>query len=37
LGAKGLLLGWAPPVQRAIRGQARKGLAAYQAAHPAAG
>ncbi|MBE0964481.1 DUF4440 domain-containing protein, partial [Pseudomonas aeruginosa] len=25
------------PVQRAIRGQARKGLAAYQAAHPAAG
>ncbi|MBF3213967.1 DUF4440 domain-containing protein, partial [Pseudomonas aeruginosa] len=24
-------------VQRAIRGQARKGLAAYQAAHPAAG
>ncbi|MBF3016220.1 DUF4440 domain-containing protein, partial [Pseudomonas aeruginosa] len=23
--------------QRAIRGQARKGLAAYQAAHPAAG
>nr|MBF3178804.1 DUF4440 domain-containing protein [Pseudomonas aeruginosa] len=25
------------PEQRAIRGQARKGLAAYQAAHPAAG
>ena len=24
LGAKGLLLGWAPPVQRAIRGQARR-------------
>ncbi|MBG6514860.1 nuclear transport factor 2 family protein [Pseudomonas aeruginosa] len=37
LGAKGLLRGWAPPVQRAIRGQARKGRAAYQAAHPAAG
>lgn len=31
LGAKGLLLGWAPPVQAAIRRQARKGLAAFQA------
>lgn len=31
LGAKGALLGWAPPVQRAIRAQAAKGLAAYRA------
>ncbi|MFV3332144.1 nuclear transport factor 2 family protein [Pseudomonas sp. NY15437] len=31
LGAKGALLGWAPPVQRAIRAQADKGLAAYRA------
>lgn len=30
LGAKGLLLGWAPPVQAAIRRQALKGLAAFQ-------
>lgn len=30
LGAKGLLLGWAPPVQAAIRRQARQALAAYQ-------
>ncbi|MBH9345953.1 nuclear transport factor 2 family protein [Pseudomonas aeruginosa] len=37
LGLTGLLLGWTPPLQRAIRQQARKGLAAYQAAHPAAG
>ncbi|KFX69774.1 ketosteroid isomerase [Pseudomonas taeanensis MS-3] len=31
LGMKGLVLGWAPPVQRAIRQQAAKGLAAFQA------
>jgi ketosteroid isomerase-like protein len=31
LGMKGLLLGWAPPVQNAIRGQARKGLSAFMA------
>ncbi|MBD9513031.1 MULTISPECIES: nuclear transport factor 2 family protein [unclassified Pseudomonas] len=31
LGAKGALLGWAPPVQGAIRAQAAKGLAAYRA------
>ena len=31
LGMKGVLLGWAPPVQNAIRQQAAKGLAAYQA------
>ncbi|MGL4317166.1 MAG: nuclear transport factor 2 family protein [Pseudomonas sp.] len=30
LGAKGLLLGWAPPVQHAIRQQAARGLAAFQ-------
>ncbi|WP_405118819.1 nuclear transport factor 2 family protein [Pseudomonas leptonychotis] len=30
LGAKGLLLGWAPFVQSAIRQQAGKGLAAFQ-------
>lgn len=30
LGAKGLLLGWAPFVQNAIRQQAGKGLAAFQ-------
>lgn len=30
LGAKGRLLGWAPPVQNAIRQQAAKGLAAFQ-------
>jgi ketosteroid isomerase-like protein len=30
LGAKGLLLGWAPFVQNAIRQQAAKGLAAFQ-------
>ena len=29
LGAKGLLMGWLPPVQSAIRGQAAKTLAAY--------
>lgn len=31
LGIKGTLLGWAPPVQAAIRAQAAKGLAAYRA------
>lgn len=31
LGMKGVLLGWAPPVQRAIRQQAAKSLAAFQA------
>lgn len=31
LGAKGLLLGWLPPVQNAIRQQAARGLAAYRA------
>lgn len=30
LGIKGVLLGWAPPVQAAIRAQAAKGLAAYR-------
>ncbi|MCO8168113.1 nuclear transport factor 2 family protein [Pseudomonas sp. 21LCFQ02] len=30
LGAKGLLLGWTPLVQNAIRAQAHKGLKAYQ-------
>ncbi|WP_439885272.1 nuclear transport factor 2 family protein [Pseudomonas syringae] len=29
LGAKGLLLGWAPMVQNAIRGQAQKGLKTF--------
>jgi ketosteroid isomerase-like protein len=33
LGAKGLLLGWLPPVQNAVRKQARAGLAAYQRKH----
>ncbi|MGV8916214.1 MAG: nuclear transport factor 2 family protein [Pseudomonas sp.] len=32
LGTKGLLLGWTPFVQNAIRTQAQKGLKAYQAA-----
>ncbi|MDP2242932.1 nuclear transport factor 2 family protein [Pseudomonas sp.] len=32
LGAKGVLLGWAPPVQSAIRRQAAKGLAQFRAA-----
>jgi ketosteroid isomerase-like protein len=32
LGAKGVLLGWAPPVQNAIRRQAAKGLAQFRAA-----
>ncbi|MCQ4273524.1 nuclear transport factor 2 family protein [Pseudomonas kuykendallii] len=31
LGLRGALLGWAPPVQGAIRRQAAKGLAAYRA------
>jgi ketosteroid isomerase-like protein len=31
LGLKGALLGWTPFVQRAIRAQARKGLAAFRA------
>ncbi|MGF6723256.1 ketosteroid isomerase-like protein [Paraburkholderia sp. GAS41] len=31
LGFKGVLLGWTPFVQRAIRTQAKKGLAAYRA------
>jgi ketosteroid isomerase-like protein len=31
LGTKGLLLGWTPLVQNAIRAQAQKGLKAYQA------
>jgi ketosteroid isomerase-like protein len=31
LGAKGALLGWAPPVRGAIRAQAAKGLAAFRA------
>lgn len=30
LGTKGLLLGWAPPVQNAIRQQAARGLAAFR-------
>jgi ketosteroid isomerase-like protein len=33
LGLKGLLLGWLPAVQAAIRRQARQGLAAFQARH----
>jgi ketosteroid isomerase-like protein len=33
LGPKGLLLGWAPPVQRAIRAQASRGLDAFAAKH----
>jgi ketosteroid isomerase-like protein len=33
LGVKGLLLGWLPAVQGAIRRQARQGLAAFQAKH----
>jgi ketosteroid isomerase-like protein len=35
LGAKGALLGWLPPVQRAVRAQAAKALAEWQAKHPA--
>lgn len=33
LGLKGVLLGWAPPVQRAIRSQAARGLEAYMRKH----
>lgn len=33
LGVPGLLLGWAPPFQRAIRARAVRGLDAYIAAH----
>jgi len=32
LGLKGLLLGWAPPVRRAIRRRAARGLEAFIAA-----
>ncbi|MBB4864607.1 ketosteroid isomerase-like protein [Pseudomonas nitritireducens] len=35
LGAKGALLGWASPVQAAIRKQAAKGLALYRSRPPA--
>ncbi len=31
LGAKGILLGWAPPVQNAVRKQAMKGLETFMA------
>ena len=34
LGAKGALLGWLPPVQRAVRGQAAKSLAEWRARSP---
>ena len=34
LGPKGLLLGWTPLVQKAIRAQARKSLDAFIKAHP---
>lgn len=34
LGAKGVLLGWAPPVQNAIRRQAGKGLQQFRASRP---
>jgi ketosteroid isomerase-like protein len=33
LGVKGLLLGWTPPVQRAIRAQAARGLDGYVLKH----
>lgn len=33
LGLKGVLLGWTPPVQRAIRAQAARGLEAFIARH----
>ncbi len=35
LGLKGLLLGWLPPVQKAIRGQAAKALASWRAENSA--
>jgi len=34
LGAKGLLLGWAPPVQGAVRAQAAKALADWRSKNP---
>ncbi|MGA7781334.1 MAG: nuclear transport factor 2 family protein [Paraburkholderia sp.] len=34
LGFKGVLVGWTPLVQRAIRAQARKGLDAYRSKRP---
>lgn len=34
LGAKGILLGWAPPVQNAIRAQAARALDAFAAREP---
>ncbi len=34
LGLKGAVLGWAPPVRKAIRARAADGLAAYMAANP---
>jgi len=33
LGLKGILLGWAPPVQRAIRGQAARALEGFISKH----
>jgi ketosteroid isomerase-like protein len=36
LGAKGLLLGWLPPVQSAVRAQAGKALADWRANNPVA-
>jgi ketosteroid isomerase-like protein len=36
LGAKGALLGWSPMVRNAVRAQARRGLDAWIARHPAA-
>jgi ketosteroid isomerase-like protein len=36
LGPMGLLLGWSPPVQGKIRGQAREGLDEFMAGGPAA-
>jgi ketosteroid isomerase-like protein len=33
LGTKGVLLGWAPPVQRAIRGQAARALETFMIRH----
>ena len=36
LGLKGVLLGWAPPVQQAIRSRAVRGLDAYVAKHDVA-
>jgi len=34
LGAKGVLLGWAPPVQSAVRAQAAKALADWRSKNP---